>query len=132
MYGNLKTLRESLGITQKDFASSLSIKTTTYNGYETGAREPKSDFLIAVAQKYGVTIDYLMGYSDNPNLTSDGKPNFPISSQETEHIKKYRTLDKYGKEAVSGILEVEFKRCKEQEKEETSAPLTADRFWPVS
>ncbi len=66
MYKNLKALRESLGLTQKEFASSLSIGLTTYNGYETGARDPRSDFWIAVAKKYGVTIDYLMGFSDNP------------------------------------------------------------------
>ena len=126
MYGNLKTLRETLGITQKEFADSLSIKLTTYNGYETGSREPKSDFLIAVAKKYGVTIDYLMGYSDSPYLTSEGTPNFKLSTQEANDIKKYRTLDKYGKETVSGVLEFEFKRCKEQNKEEISSSLTAD------
>lgn len=69
MYKNLKAFRESIGITQKDFAASLGIGLTTYNGYETGARDPKSDFWIAVAQKYGVTIDYLMGYSNDPHKT---------------------------------------------------------------
>lgn len=29
--------------------------------YETGSRNPKSDFWIAAAQKYGSTIDYPMG-----------------------------------------------------------------------
>lgn len=123
MYGNLKTLRESLGITQKEFAASLSVKLTTYNGYETGSREPKSDFLIAVARKYGVTVDYLMGYSDSPYLTSEGTPNFKLSTQEANGIKKYRTLDKYGKETVSGVLEFEYKRCREQEKDEISASI---------
>lgn len=70
MYKNLKALRQSLNMTQKEFAASLGIGYTTYNGYETGAREPKSDFWIAVAQKYRVTIDYLMGYSDDPQKTS--------------------------------------------------------------
>ncbi len=119
MYGNLKKLRELLGLTQKEFADSLSVKLTTYNGYETGAREPKSDFLIATAKKYGVTIDYLMGYSNNPHLTSEGKNNFIISNTETEHIKKYRTLDKYGKEMVCSALDIEFKRCQEQKNNET-------------
>lgn len=73
MYKNLKALRQSLNMTQKEFAASLNISYSTYNGYETGAREPKSDFWIAVAQKYGVTIDYLMGYSDDPLKTSIGQ-----------------------------------------------------------
>lgn len=61
-------------MTQKDFAASLGIGYTTYNGYETGAREPKSDFWIAVAQKYNVTIDYLMGYTNGPHETKQPAP----------------------------------------------------------
>lgn len=66
MYIRLKELRDSLGLTQAEFGKSIGIAKSTYNNYETGIREPKSDFWIAVAQKYGVTIDYLMGFSDNP------------------------------------------------------------------
>ena len=85
MYENLKALRESLNMTQKDFAASVGVKLTTYSGYETGVREPKSDFWIAVAQKYGVTIDYLMGYSDNPHKTGDIKtPPSPAEPNQEE------------------------------------------------
>ena len=69
MQENLKKLRESLGMTQSEFGKSVGIAKTTYNNYETGIREPKSDFWISVAERYGVTIDYLMGYSQNPHLT---------------------------------------------------------------
>ena len=74
MYRNLKILRKSMKMTQKDFAASLGIGYTTYNGYETGAREPKSDFWIAVAKKYNVTIDYLMGYTNGPHETKQPAP----------------------------------------------------------
>lgn len=82
---NLKKLRESLGMTQSEFGKSVGIAKTTYNNYETGVREPKSDFWIAVAEKYGVTIDYLMGYSQNPHLTieEDDKKG-PASEREAE------------------------------------------------
>ena len=70
MYKNLKALRQSLNMSQKEFAASLGIGYTTYNGYETGARDPKSDFWITVAHKYGVTIDYLMGYCNDLHGTS--------------------------------------------------------------
>lgn len=73
MYKHLKDLRESLGMTQEEFGKSVGVAKTTYNNYEIGARKPKSDFWIAVAMKYGVTIDYLMGYSDDPHGTIENK-----------------------------------------------------------
>ncbi len=59
MYPRLKEFREQLGLTQAEFGQSIGIAKSTYNNYETGIRAPKSDFWIAVAQKYNVTIDYL-------------------------------------------------------------------------
>ena len=67
MYKHLKDLRESLGMTQEEFGNSVGVAKSTYNNYETGIRNPKSDFWIAVAKKYNVTIDYLMGHSDDPH-----------------------------------------------------------------
>ncbi len=69
MNNNLKKLRERLGLNQKEFAASMGIGHTTYNGYETGARDPKSDFWIAVSEKYNVSIDYLLCCTDNPEIT---------------------------------------------------------------
>ena len=73
MYIRLKELRDSLGLTQAEFGTSVGIAKSTYNNYETGIRDPKSDFWIAVAQKYGVTIDYLMGFSDDPHSVEANK-----------------------------------------------------------
>ena len=69
VYENLKKLRLSTGLTQEEFGKSIGVAKSTYNNYETGLRDPRSDFWIAVATKYGVTIDYLMGYSDDPHKT---------------------------------------------------------------
>ena len=67
MYQNLKALRDSLNMTQEEFGKSIGLAKSTYNNYETGVREPKSDFWIAIAQKYNVSIDYLMGLEDPQN-----------------------------------------------------------------
>lgn len=71
MYQNLKALRDSLNMTQEEFGKSIGLAKSTYNNYETGVREPKSDFWIAIAQKYNVSIDYLMGLEDPQN---EGQP----------------------------------------------------------
>ena len=105
MYEHLKKLRESLGLTQADFGESVGVAKSTYNNYETGIREPKSDFWIAVAQKYGVTIDYLMGFSDDPKMTSEIKTAPPEFSDEARKIaRSYDRLTEHGKGAVRAIL----------------------------
>ena len=66
MYKNLRAFRESLKMTQEEFGKSVGVAKTTYNNYETGKREPDSEFWIKIAEKYGVSIDYLMGYKNEP------------------------------------------------------------------
>ena len=106
MYKNLKILRESLKMTQKDFAASLGIGYTTYNGYETGAREPKSDFWIAVAQKYNVTIDYLMGYTNDPTQMKKSAPEDEggLNEDEKAVIAALRQLTPEEREKVSAMI----------------------------
>ena len=124
MYKNLRAFRESLGMTQKEFAASLSIGLSTYNGYEVGAREPKSDFWIAVAGKYGVTIDYLMGFSDDPHKVSDNpakaKNSSSYTDEEKELVSNYRSLDKSGKRAVQVTVADQKQRVSEERKKARS------------
>lgn len=46
----------------------------------------------------------------NPPDTAESK----LSLSEKDHIKKYRSLDPYGKEAVDSILDIEYRRCVKQ------------------
>ena len=74
---------------KKEFANCIGIKYTTYNGYETGAREPDSDFLILIAQKFDVSTDYILGLRDEKDITNS----YQLKSSEYKHIEKYRDLD---------------------------------------
>ena len=47
---------------------------------------------------------------------SDNSENYHLTTSEHEHIKKYRTLDEYGKKAVSGLLDIEYERCTSESK----------------
>ena len=60
----LKEIREETGMNKKEFASFIGIKYTTYNNYETGEREPNSDVLILISQKFDVSIDFILGLED--------------------------------------------------------------------
>lgn len=100
----LKEIRENLGLNKKEFAQYIGIKYTTYNGYETEAREPSSDFLILISEKFDVSIDYLLGLKDEREILHAYK----LHSGEYEHIKKYRELDTHGKDMVDTVLQKEY------------------------
>lgn len=61
---NLKSARKSTGMTQKDVSTALNISPNTYKNYEQGLREPNGDTIVALANLFGVTTDYLLGRSD--------------------------------------------------------------------
>lgn len=102
----LKEIREQTGLNKKDFANYIGMKYTTYNNYETGDREPSSDFLIMISQKFDVSIDYILGLQNEKEI----KHSYELKSSEYDHIKKYRSLDPHGQETVSYILDQEAKR----------------------
>lgn len=113
MYTHLKELRESLGMTQEEFGKSIGVAKSTYNNYETGIRDPKSDFWVAVATKYGVTIEYLMGHSDDPHsVGSCVKKDPPISYKAMKLARDYESLDQQGKDAARAAVDSELDRIK--------------------
>jgi len=64
----LRALRKSQNITQEDISKILNIGMTSYYHYEHGRREPSMSTLIALADYFDVSIDYLVGCSDNPSI----------------------------------------------------------------
>ena len=65
----LKYLREQRGKTMRETAAALGMPYTTYINYEKQLREPNSETLVALANYYDVTVDYLIGRSDSPTAT---------------------------------------------------------------
>lgn len=63
----LKETRISNSITQKQLADFLSISERSYQNYEYGNREPNFDITIKLADYLNVSIDYLLGRTNNPN-----------------------------------------------------------------
>lgn len=66
----LKRLRMEKGITQKELADQLHISRSTIAGYESLGKEPDGEKLCALADFFGVSVDYLLGGTDSRELTS--------------------------------------------------------------
>ena len=60
---NLKTLRKSRGMTQKELGQKVNLSKAVVSKYENGMGYPSFDVLIHIAQFFGVTTDYLLGVS---------------------------------------------------------------------
>ena len=64
----LKEIRKSKGISQLKMAMDLNTNQNTISRYETGEREPGVDELIKIADYFNVSVDYLIGRTENPKL----------------------------------------------------------------
>lgn len=100
----IKESRLSAGLTQKQVAVTLGRPQNTISAWEMGRAQPDANTLFELFQVLGADLNEAFGFSTHP---------FEINKFEQEHIKKYRLLDPYGKEAVDGVLDVESRWCEE-------------------
>lgn len=63
----LISLRKERGLTQEELANAIHKKRSTLSGYETEGKEPDLELVCFLAQYFGVSTDYLLGYSDERN-----------------------------------------------------------------
>lgn len=64
----LANLRKERNLTQKQVYESVGMSMIGYQRYEYGAREPAFKNLIALADYFDVSLDYLVGRTDNPTI----------------------------------------------------------------
>lgn len=53
-------------ILQKDIASNIGLSLRAYQYYEKGQKEPTLSVLVRLADYFDVSLDYLVGRSDDP------------------------------------------------------------------
>lgn len=62
----LRELRQSRGFTQRQVWEGVGMSPLGYQQYEYGKREPAYQKLLALADFFNVSLDYLAGRTDNP------------------------------------------------------------------
>lgn len=128
----IKEARERAGLSQKELAQIIGVAPNTMHGYESGKHDPKSDLLTKIAMACHVSVDFLLGQSQTEKKTDQ----FGLEgARERTLVKKYRTLDEYGKETVDSVLNIEARRCKEirvrRQAEDEAAELEYDLPGPA-
>ena len=66
MPNRITEARKYAGLTQRELAAQMGLKPSTVSGYESGTYDPKSDGLAKIATICGVTVDFLLGLTDEP------------------------------------------------------------------
>lgn len=67
LYKRIRDLREDKDLLQKDLAKYLNCSQVCYSRYELGLRDIPTEVLIKLSKFYGVSIDYLLNNTGNPN-----------------------------------------------------------------
>ena len=65
----LRELRQNQSVTQVQISVSIGITTRQYQRLEAGSAKPSLDTLIALADYFNISIDYLVGRTDKSNIT---------------------------------------------------------------
>lgn len=71
-YGDrIALLREKRGLTQEELSNKIGISRAALSHYETNRREPDYETINKIANFFNVTIDYLLGRTDQPQTVLD-------------------------------------------------------------
>lgn len=63
-------LRKAQKISQAKLAHILNVHQTTVSSWEIGTKSPDNDMLKKLADLFGVTMEYMLGYSEKPQRTN--------------------------------------------------------------
>ena len=69
-YQRIRDLREDADLTQLEVANKLYMQLTQYRRYETGEREIPLNIAIAIADLYGVSLDWIAGRTDKKEVNT--------------------------------------------------------------
>lgn len=101
MVKNLKALRKEKNISQQQLANILEISQQAINKYENHKVEPDISTLIAMADYFGVTLDYLVGRFESEY----SEDNVVITDSEKELILNFKKLTESEKTGVKALIE---------------------------
>ncbi len=104
MLKNLKLLRETTGITQKQLADAIGVSQQSINKYENHKIEPDVDTMIKIADFFETSVDYLIGHTHIRRRIEETQ-SYDLNGAESRMLIGYRKLSKKQRDSVDLIIE---------------------------
>ena len=91
----IKSLREKRGLTQSELARRLGITRSSVNAWEMGISVPSTQYIVELANMFGVSSDFLLGIDDRAAISADGLSNEDVELlfEIAEHLRKNRSKE---------------------------------------
>ena len=87
----IKELRKEFGLSQVELAAEMEVTKQTISNWENENIQPSIDMLVALANTFNVTTDYLLGLDDIPRLSIEGLP-ISFAAHLAQIIEDFRNL----------------------------------------
>lgn len=104
-YQRIKFLRNKFNLTQEQLGKEIGISKVSVWQWENGINYPKQEIAQKLCDYFNVSLDYLMGRTDNP------RPISPVNSSESDdyliafsELGDYRELDEQQKEMIRTMI----------------------------
>lgn len=81
---HLKELRKKHSLSREQLSEKLELSYSTIAKYESGERSPEMETLQKLADIFDVSVDYLLGRTENPAII--GSDSFPEAKKEQEEV----------------------------------------------
>lgn len=83
----LRARLEQLGLSQAEAARSLGLSPRRFGHYCNDQREPEGNLLIRICKRLQTHPNYLYGFDDNPNLSTQQQQLLEQLSKQIEELK---------------------------------------------
>lgn len=123
----LLLLRKEKGLSQKEAASSLGVSQALLSHYEKGIRECGLDFVVRAADFYGVSADYLLGRSADPDgmtISANEIPDSDAAGKENS-MSSMGVLPVLNKKLISNSLNILFDMLAKSKSKELAKNVSA-------
>ena len=87
-----KIARENANLSQKSAAISIGVKAPSMSAWENGSARPTIENLVAMAELYGVTVDYLLGIDPSDIQETKKEPAVSDDELRSNIVSRIRSL----------------------------------------